>query len=367
MRSDCMTLLNRRKQWRLPSELQDASHFNQVTLPTEPDLLLLLQTSHILNALPSLQRSTSCYKENSGCFKCCHLFQNHTTSICLNDFPNPKGYKTLTAEDVEASKSKKCPPPVTALAAEEPVTKQAHAEEIVEPAAVVMPSATLGNGSDSGEECISPLTVPHFYWTCLLDGPNLKTSLSIEALIDHGSHLVLIDDALVKTLGLKRHQLPKPLEVSVAHSLNQTASCCETMPLSEYVELSCLSVDSVFHSCTVHAVIAPGLCTPLLLGGPFLSHNHFIIDHELHTCINKDTGYDLLNPPLLPAVQPKPVTPTIQEVVQACNRVMDELHWKLCKYKEVVDASCTPVTGVNVIALVQQWIETLALQEELQK
>ncbi|KAG6326194.1 hypothetical protein ID866_12895, partial [Astraeus odoratus] len=35
-----------------------------------------------------------------------------------------------------------------------------------------MPLAVLGNGSDSGEECIAPLTVPHFHWTCLVDGPN---------------------------------------------------------------------------------------------------------------------------------------------------------------------------------------------------
>ncbi|KIK26115.1 hypothetical protein PISMIDRAFT_56294, partial [Pisolithus microcarpus 441] len=43
-------------------------------------------------------------KDNSGCFKCHHFFQTHTTLTCPNDFPEPKGYKTLTVKDVEAAR-----------------------------------------------------------------------------------------------------------------------------------------------------------------------------------------------------------------------------------------------------------------------
>ena len=137
-----------------------------------------------------------------------------------------------------------------------------------------MPSAALGNGSKSGDECIAPFSVPHFRWHCLLDGPNTEFSIPVDALIDNGSHLVLIDDALVKN----------------------SAGGREKMSLSQYVQLSCVSEDSVFQSCSFHAIVASRLCTPLLLGGPFLYFNCIVIDHELRTCVNKDTGYDLLNP-----------------------------------------------------------------------
>ncbi|OAX30745.1 hypothetical protein K503DRAFT_806793 [Rhizopogon vinicolor AM-OR11-026] len=82
---------------------------------------------------------------------------------------------------------------------------------------VVMPSsAVLGNGTDSGDECIAPFKTPHFLWDCQLDGPSLSSSLCVQALIDHGSHVVLIDEKLVDRLGLRRCRFSKPEEVSVA-------------------------------------------------------------------------------------------------------------------------------------------------------
>ena len=233
--------------------------------------------------------------DNEGRYKCCQFFQTHTTPTCPNDFPDAKGYATLMAADVEAARTKKRTKLIAAVIEDQPVAKRVHAvEEVAEPIAVVMPSATLGSGTDTGDECIAPLSVPHFYWSCLIDGPNLASSLPVEALIDNGSHLVLIDTALVKKLGLRLYTLPKPLDVSVAMSPNE----CDTFSLSQYVRLSCLSLDCQFRSHSVRAIVTPRLCTPLLLGGPFLSINRIVIDHELRTCTNKDSGYDLLNPSL---------------------------------------------------------------------
>ena len=85
--------------------------------------------------------------------------------------------------DVEAVCTKKRAKPIAAVIEDEPVTKRAHEfiEEIIEPVAVVMPSAVLGDGSESGDECAASISVPHFRWPCLLDGPNTEFSLPVES------------------------------------------------------------------------------------------------------------------------------------------------------------------------------------------
>ena len=96
-----------------------------------------------------------------------------------------------------------------------------------------MPSAALGDGSDSGDGCVAPFSTSHFFWSCLIDGPNLDTPVSVDTLIDNGSHLVLIDATLIKKLGLPISTLSKPLNISVA------MSSCNREALSQYVQLSC--------------------------------------------------------------------------------------------------------------------------------
>ena len=54
-------------------------------------------------------------------------------------------------------------------------------------------------------------------------------------------------------------------------------------------------------------VIAPGLCMPVILRLPFLTHNAIVTDHEASTCIDKYSKYDLLNPaPVTPPPARKP-------------------------------------------------------------
>jgi hypothetical protein len=134
--------------------------------------------------------------------------------------------------------------------------------------AVVMPSAVLGDDTDSGEECVGPLQTPHLRWNCLLDGPAVTSPIPVSALIDHGSSLVLIGEELVSKLRLRRRKLTKPLPITLAMSQDK-----DSVVLSHYVKLACTSLDRVYTSRTVRAIVAPNLCTPLLLGGPFLKHN----------------------------------------------------------------------------------------------
>ena len=66
---------------------------------------------------------------------------------------------------------------------------------------VVMPSAVLGNSSDS-EYVDTPFFVPHFYLDCTAGGPSVSAELSTCALIDDSSDAVLIDPEFADCLGL---------------------------------------------------------------------------------------------------------------------------------------------------------------------
>ncbi|KAG2737970.1 hypothetical protein P692DRAFT_20760211, partial [Suillus brevipes Sb2] len=240
-------------------------------------------------------------------------------------------YKTLTAASVLAKKTKKSNKDV--IAAVDVAEKQT--------VAVVMPSAVLGNGSDTDEECVAPLQTPHLRWDCQVDGPAVSSPLNVSALIDHGSSLVLIDEALVSKLGLRRRLLPKPVPVTLALSQDE-----QSFLLSHFVKLSCTSLDGQYTSRTVRAVIAPNLCTPLLLGGPFLEHNRIVIDHELRSCIVKDLNYDLLHPP---TALPSP----------------PELKSVLPELKKIVDSECEHVQETDLLAAINARIKGLEYQDEL--
>jgi len=80
--------------------------------------------------------------DNDGCYKCHEPFTGHITSTCTNGFPDGATYKTLTAASVTAKKDKK-PNTIASL-------------DVKQTVAIVMPSAALGDGSDS-DECVAPL------------------------------------------------------------------------------------------------------------------------------------------------------------------------------------------------------------------
>ncbi|KAG1880280.1 hypothetical protein C8R48DRAFT_587911, partial [Suillus tomentosus] len=251
--------------------------------------------------------------KHEGCFKCRRFYVSCRSKDCKNGFPDGATYKPLTENMALNSKNKS--------------TKTAKVASVEAVAAVMMPSAVLGNGTDSGEEYVripssshvhssstssppltitpslspindppvAPLTTPQLKWQCLLDGPLSPSSVSVSALIDDGSSLVLIDEALVTKLGLRRRKLHKPISTTVAMNTDSNAP---PFFLHHYVKIKPSSLNGDWTSRTVKAVIAPQLCASLLLGGPFLAHNRVVIDHELRTCIAKESLYDLLNPPV---------------------------------------------------------------------
>ncbi|KAG3229868.1 hypothetical protein P692DRAFT_20718138, partial [Suillus brevipes Sb2] len=214
--------------------------------------------------------------KHKGCFKCRKFYVSHQSKDCTDGAPDASSYKILTESDANAAK---------------PKTKAVAA---VAPVGAVMPSSVLDDGSDSEDDmCVAPLETAHLLWPCLLTGPSSETPERVDALIDHGSHLVLIDESVVKRLGLRTRKLHTKIEANSAFMDNS----CSPFSFSEYVILSPSSVNLDWTSRAIRAIIAPNLAVPLLLGGPFLSHNCLVIDHEYRTCIAKNSDYDLLNPP----------------------------------------------------------------------
>ena len=107
-----------------------------------------------------------------------------------------------------------------------------------------MPSSVLGEGeedsADSEEYVRHPPTSPfssgHLEWHCQIDGPLVSEPIVVTALIDNGSHSVLIDDKLVGRLGLRRRRLPAPQRVRLAMGE-------EEVVFSEWVKLRVYSED----------------------------------------------------------------------------------------------------------------------------
>lgn len=159
------------------------------------------KTGAFVRVPPLTEDERTLLRENDGCFKCREPFAKHTTSNCTNGFPDGATYKTVTAATIAAKKAKKSGNTVAAV-------------EVANTVAVVMPSAALGNGSDS-EECVAPLTTPLLMWDCLIDSPNVSSPSRVSALIDDGSAAVLIDEALALKLGLRRRKLQTPDRKSV--------------------------------------------------------------------------------------------------------------------------------------------------------
>ncbi|KAG2738432.1 hypothetical protein P692DRAFT_20709328, partial [Suillus brevipes Sb2] len=242
--------------------------------------------------------------KHKGCFKCRKFYVLHQSKDCTDGAPDASSYKTLTESDANAAK---------------PKTKTVAA---VGPVGAVMASSVLDDGSDSEDDmCVAPFETAHLIWPCQLTGPSSQYSECVDALIDHGSHLVLINEAVVKRLGLRKRKLHTKIEANSVF----TDSSSSPFSFSEYVLLSPSSVNHDWTSRAIRAIIAPDLAVPLLLGGPFLSHNSLVIDHDQRTCIPKNSDYDLLHPPSYEPQRVKVKIPNHQEIRRLRKKVVVEL------------------------------------------
>jgi hypothetical protein len=134
-----------------------------------------------------------------------------------------------------------------------------------------------------------PFLLPHLVWECAIDSHDVSSlsRVPISALIDHGSPPVLIDQSLVAFF----NDSDNSSHVSLTH----------------WVKLKLHDRNDWYSARIVRAIVAPNLCHPVILGLPFLSHNHIIVNAHDHTAIDSTCMFDLLNPvpPIIP--KPKPV------------------------------------------------------------
>jgi hypothetical protein len=115
--------------------------------------------------------------------------------------------------------------------------------------------------------------------------------IAFSALIDNGSHLVLIHPKYVQKLALPRHKLVHPISVTLAMNNQQKRGVFE---LDEYVSLSLFDSVSYWSAKPIRAIVCDGLCTPVILGLPFLERNNIVIDHRLRTVSKKVETYSKL-------------------------------------------------------------------------
>jgi Aspartyl protease len=136
---------------------------------------------------------------------------------------------------------------------------------------------------------VSPISVSHYIWRANVHG-NTEFPIPIDTLLDNGAHLVLIRPETVIDLGLPVRKLKEPQRATLAIN-----SVPQTFLLHDYVTLSLSSLNNAWTARPVTALIANDLCIDILLGLPFLKHNKIVIDHELDTAVEKNSGFDLLH------------------------------------------------------------------------
>jgi hypothetical protein len=141
----------------------------------------------------------------------------------------------------------------------------------------------------------------------------------------------------------------------------------EEITMMEWVKLKVSDPSNLWTAKTVRAIVSPKLCSPVLLGLPFLVKNNIVIDHAACTVVDKMSGFDLMNPkgaPELPA--PKPRLQEVFKKVQT-NRaeVLKELKETSVACWAHTDASCEKVNEPDIAAVVRLRVEVLAAQEKL--
>jgi hypothetical protein len=255
---------------------------------------------------------------NDGCLKCWKFFAGHRSTNCPNDFPAVVNYRALTQADID--RARKSTHPVAAVTTGSANT---HDESsLTHPIAAVLgtshgptayaaanPSAVIEGESDSDNEVspahfdtgvgedaadLAPLQNPHLQWHCIIQGMGLTELVTTVSLIDPGSHLVVIDKNFASSLALQRHVLEKPEKVGVAFAPGNNNNHTEIV-LKEWVKLYLHDPSLKWRAKLVRTVVAPNLCSPIILGLLFLSHNNIVIDAAHRLAVDNKTGFDLMN------------------------------------------------------------------------
>ena len=231
--------------------------------------------------------------DHEGCLKCREFYAGHHAKQCTVTLSG-KDYKVRTLADALRAKAKNGTraPPIAAVTE----TESEHATPAPDLVAAIFPQnatfrtdRSLSESSDTSVSSVSaaPLKGKHFIWTCRLNNATDRPCLKTKALIDGGAHMVLIRPDVATRLALPKFPLSNPEQVNVAlGNPNQIEK------LTHYIIIAPSSLDGMFLSHPLHAVIAPKLCMPMILGLPFLTVNKIVCNYANRLCMATE-----LNPP----------------------------------------------------------------------
>ncbi|KIJ90292.1 hypothetical protein K443DRAFT_15354 [Laccaria amethystina LaAM-08-1] len=250
-------------------------------------------TTNFVKLPPLTDSERTLLNEHEGCTKCRRFYTDHRSQSCPNGFPLGKGYKTLTLTDALSAKKGKAVAKLSAkpVAATSTAFEAVDSDDEISATAAILPDSPGEYTSDSDEdwdvsrrEVSQPsLRSKHLIWNCQIHSLTDDFPTKTHVLIDNGAHLILIHPDLVNRLGLKKYRLHKPELVDVAFSKEKKKT-----ELYHYVKLSLSSLDSAWTSRVVKAIVTPGLCSPVILGLPWLEQNFIVTDHAARTCIEKE-------------------------------------------------------------------------------
>jgi hypothetical protein len=280
-------------EWEaMTQNTRETSHKNNVFV--EPSCQYNTQSQPLPNnftprILPKLtDLECTLLSSNNGYFKCRTFFVDHCSASCKSEFPNPVGYETLTQGDVDRAKkstSKKVAvvfpalddsdknifPSIHPVAAIIGSLSQPYAYQAVNTSSVL---DAEGDTKSDDEVCPSQ----HMIWHCSTFSANETFPVPLSALIDNGLHLVLIHPDYIQKLTLPRQKLACPISIELAMHGKQK---CGVFELQDYVSLSLFDPISFWSAKLICAIVCDGLCTPVILGLPFLERSNIIIDHCL--------------------------------------------------------------------------------------
>ncbi|KIM83942.1 hypothetical protein PILCRDRAFT_69030, partial [Piloderma croceum F 1598] len=189
--------------------------------------------------------------------------------------------------------------------------------------------------------------------------------MTFEALIDHGSSSVLIRESYVNKLGLRCKPLRKPFSAELAIENNGQKV---EISFSEYITLQLHDPSALWSSKSIRAIVAPGLCTPMILGLPFLSHNNIVVDASTRTAIDKKSGFNLLHPILpTPHVPKKKLKEFFKDLQQDRKLMVAKLNMVCNEHKRRSMHKFEEAKPVDVISAVREWVEILAAQDQLKQ
>ncbi|GBE81436.1 reverse transcriptase-RNase H-integrase [Sparassis crispa] len=339
--------------------------------------------------------------DNEECLKCRNFFAGHKAAECTIGFPIKLTYHTLTQAMADAARRCIAKPvatvtvidghstgpsvhPVTAVMGMSsfPITNMplnvsnvldddndSDAENSVSttspiPSSVAVSPVQISPLPDTTGD-LAPLRIVHMTWRCSASGPEGSFPLMFDALIDHGSHTVLIREDYASKLALHRHRLPVTERVKLAMQSNGEHVVVE---LFEWVKLSLYDPSNFWSAKSVRAIIVPSLCCPVILGLPFLAHNRIVVDVESCTAVNKDSLYDLCNPARISELPTPPRTTLHESFTQVCSarsQVLNELK-AICVQHTTCTAEHESTSDEHrIIATVREHLETLAASQRL--